>query len=131
MFIFNLKGTNMYKLVNTKPINNPDYKPLKLSIKDLKREIKEKYEKKNYFDWYTVLDYEMEPEILFGQKVRVFKDNYIFTEKDIYLVVTPDGVLVRRLKIIDETVFLICTNKSCNNEKYLVDDINIIGKVSV
>ena len=70
-------------------------------------------------------------EILFGQKVRVFKDNYIFTEKDIYLVVTPDGVLVRRLKIIDETVFLICTNKSCNNEKYLVDGINIIGKVSV
>lgn len=44
MFIFNLKGTNMYKLVNTKPINNPDYKPLKLSIKDLEREIKEKYE---------------------------------------------------------------------------------------
>ncbi|MCT7599830.1 hypothetical protein [Aliarcobacter butzleri] len=72
----------MYKLVNTKPINNPDYKPLKLSIKDLEREIKEKYEKKNYFDWYTVLDYEMEPEILFGQKVRVFKDNYIFTEND-------------------------------------------------
>ena len=32
----------MYKLVNTKPINNPDYKPLKLSIKDLEREIKEK-----------------------------------------------------------------------------------------
>ena len=57
--------------------------------------------------------------------------NYIFTEKDIYLVVTPDGVLVRRLKIIDETVFLICTIKSCNNEKYIVDDINIIGKVSV
>ena len=42
MFIFNLKGTNMYKLVNTKPINNPDYKPLKLSIKDLEREIKER-----------------------------------------------------------------------------------------
>ncbi|MCT7487085.1 S24 family peptidase [Aliarcobacter cryaerophilus] len=121
----------MYKLVNTKPVNDPDYKSSKLSIKDLEREIKEKYEKKNYFDWYTVLDYEMEPEILFGQKVKVFKDNYIFTQNDIYLVVTPDSVLVRRLKIINETVTLICSNKSCNNEKYLVDDINIIGKVSI
>ena len=74
----------------------------------------------------------MEPEIFQGQVVLVLKRNYIFNEKDIYLILSPYGKSIRRLKMIsDESVQLIASNKKCNNDVFLIEDIQILGKVKI
>ena len=81
---------------------------------------------------YSIKDESMEPEILIGQRVIILKRNYIFNEKDIYLILSPYGEMIRRLKrISNESVKLIASNKKCNNETFLFEDIQIIGKVRI
>ena len=113
----------MYKLRFFCPVNNKNYIPTK----------KSNFSKNNtdIVD-YSIKDESMEPEILIGQKVIVLKRNYIFNEKDIYLILSPYGEIIRRLKrISNESVKLIASNKKCNNEIFLLEDVQIIGKVKI
>lgn len=113
----------MYKLRFFCPVNNRNYVPTK----------KSSFSKNNtdIVD-YSIKDESMEPEILIGQKVIVLKRNYIFNEKDIYLILSPYGEMIRRIKrISNESVKLIVSNKKCNNEIFLLEDIQIIGKVKI
>lgn len=115
----------MYKLRHFAPVNNRNYVPRKkIGI----------FKIKNDTDIvnYSIKDESMEPEILIGQRVIVLKRNYIFNEKDIYLILSPYGEMIRRLKrISNESVKLIASNKKCNNETFLFEDIQIIGKVRI
>lgn len=113
----------MYELKHLYPVNNKDYEPPK-----------KKYISENNTDIveYSIKDASMEPEILIGQRVIVLKRNYMFNEKDIYLILSPYGEMIRRLKKISfESVELISSNKKCNNETFLQEDIQIIGKVKI
>lgn len=120
----------MYKLRHFAPVNNRNYVPRnKIDIFKSKE-----FKNKNEMDIvnYSIKDESMEPEILIGQKVLILKRNYIFNEKDIYLILSPYGEMIRRLKKISfESVKLIASNKKCNNEIFLLDDIQIIGKVKI
>ncbi len=81
---------------------------------------------------YSQKDDGMEPEIFQGQIVLVLKRNYVFNEKDIYLILCPYGESIRRLKMIsDESVKLVASNKKCNNDVFLIEDIQILGKVKI
>ena len=116
----------MYKIKNFAPVNNRNYVPIKkvVSFKSIKIDTE--------IVNYSIKDESMEPEILIGQRVIVLKRNYIFNEKDIYLILSPYGEMIRRLKKISfESVKLIASNKKCNNEIFLLDDIQIIGKVKI
>ena len=116
----------MYKIKNFAPVNNRNYHPIKkvVSFKSIKIDTE--------IVNYSIKDESMEPEILIGQRVIVLKRNYIFNEKDIYLILSPYGEMIRRLKrISNESVKLIASNKKCNNETFLFEDIQIIGKVRI
>ena len=116
----------LYKLRFFKPVNNRDYNPIN------KRFAFNKKKRNTDIVNYSLKDESMEPEILIGQRVMVLKRNYIFNEKDIYLILSPYGEMIRRLKKISfESVKLIASNKKCNNEIFLLDDIQIIGKVKI
>ena len=118
----------MYKLRHFAPVNNRNYVPRKKSGIFKVKKIKNDTDIVNY----SIKDESMEPEILIGQRVIVLKRNYIFNEKDIYLILSPYGEMIRRLKrISNESVKLIASNKKCNNEIFLLDDIQIIGKVKI
>lgn len=109
----------MYRLRNFNPVNNINYVP------------RFEYEDTEILS-YSQKDDGMEPEIYQGQQVFVLKRNYIFNEKDIYLILCPYGESIRRLKMVsNESVQLIASNKKCNNEVFLIDDIQILGKVKV
>lgn len=116
----------MYKIKNFAPVNNRNYHPIKkvVSFKSIKNDTE--------IVNYSIKDESMEPEILIGQRVMVLKRNYIFNEKDIYLILSPYGEMIRRLrKISNESVLLISSNRKCNNETFLIEDIQIIGKVKI
>ena len=116
----------MYKIRNFAPVNNRNYVPIKkvVSFKSIKNDTE--------IVNYSIKDESMEPEILIGQRVMVLKRNYIFNEKDIYLILSPYGEMIRRLrKISNESVLLISSNRKCNNETFLIEDIQIIGKVKI
>ena len=116
----------MYKIKNFAPVNNRNYVPIKkvVSFKSIKNDTE--------IVNYSIKDESMEPEILIGQRVMVLKRNYIFNEKDIYLILSPYGEMIRRLrKISNESVLLISSNRKCNNETFLIEDIQIIGKVKI
>ena len=116
----------MYKIKNFAPVNNRNYHPIKkvVSFKSIKIDTE--------IVNYSIKDESMEPEILIGQRVMVLKRNYIFNEKDIYLILSPYGEMIRRLrKISNESVLLIASNRKCNNETFLIEDIQIIGKVKI
>ena len=116
----------MYKIKNFAPVNNRNYVPIKkvVSFKSIKIDTE--------IVNYSIKDESMEPEILIGQRVMVLKRNYIFNEKDIYLILSPYGEMIRRLrKISNESVLLISSNRKCNNETFLIEDIQIIGKVKI
>ena len=116
----------MYKIKNFAPVNNRNYHPIKkvVSFKSIKIDTE--------IVNYSIKDESMEPEILIGQRVMVLKRNYIFNEKDIYLILSPYGEMIRRLrKISNESVLLISSNRKCNNETFLIEDIQIIGKVKI
>ena len=116
----------MYKLRHFAPVNNRNYVPIKkvVSFKSIKIDTE--------IVNYSIKDESMEPEILIGQRVMVLKRNYIFNEKDIYLILSPYGEMIRRLrKISNESVLLISSNRKCNNETFLIEDIQIIGKVKI
>ncbi len=116
----------MYKIRNFAPVNNRNYVPIKKAVSF--KSIKNDTEIVNY----SIKDESMEPEILIGQRVMVLKRNYIFNEKDIYLILSPYGEMIRRLrKISNESVLLISSNRKCNNETFLIEDIQIIGKVKI
>jgi len=118
----------MYKLKNFNPVNNRNYVPNMIidTFKSYKSKINTELVN------YTVKDESMEPEIAIGQSVVLLKRNYIFNEKDIYLILTPYCEMVRRLKMIsDESIKLIASNKRCNNEVFLIEDVQIIGKVKI
>ena len=118
----------MYKLKNFNPVNNRNYVPNMIidTFKSYKSKINTELVN------YTVKDESMEPEITIGQIVVLLKRNYIFNEKDIYLILTPYCEMVRRLKMIsEESIKLIASNKKCNNEVFLIDDVEIIGKVKI
>ena len=118
----------MYKLRHFAPVNNRNYVPRKKSSIIKVKKIKNDTDIVNY----SIKDESMEPEILIGQRVMVLKRNYIFNEKDIYLILSPYGEMIRRLKrISNESVKLIASNKKCNNETFLIEDIQIIGKVKI
>ena len=118
----------MYKLRHFAPVNNRNYVPRKKSGIFKVKKIKNDTDIVNY----SIKDESMEPEILIGQRVIVLKRNYIFNEKDIYLILSPYGEMIRRLKrISNESVKLIAINKKCNNETFLFEDIQIIGKVKI
>lgn len=110
----------MYRIQNIKPVNNANY----MSLKNNK-----------YTDIveYTIKDESMEPEILIGQRVVVLTGScYMFNEKDIYLIQSPYGEMIRRLKMVSqESVTLIPRNIRCNNETFMQEDIKIIGKVKI
>ena len=109
----------MYRLRNFNPVNNINYVP-RFESEDTE------------ILTYSQRDNGMEPEILQGQVVLVLKKNYIFNEKDIYLILSPYGKSIRRLKMIsNESVQLIASNKKCNNEVFLINDVQILGKVKV
>ena len=118
----------MYKLKNFNPVNKRNYVPNMIidTFKSYKSKINTELVN------YTVKDESMEPEITIGQSVVLLKRNYIFNEKDIYLILTPYCEMVRRLKMIsEESIKLIASNKRCNNEVFLIDDVQIIGKVKI
>ena len=116
----------LYKLRSFKPVNNRNYHPIK------KRVVFNNKSRNTDIVNYSLKDEGMEPEILIGQRVIVLKQNYVFNEKDIYLILSPYGELVRRVKMIsNESVQLIASNKKCNNEIFLFDDVQIIGKVKI
>lgn len=116
----------LYKLRFFKPVNNRDYNPINKRFAFNKRKVDADIVS------YSLKDEGMEPEILIGQRVIVLKQNYVFNEKDIYLIMSPWGKLVRRVKMIsDESVQLIASNKKCNSEIFLFDDVQIIGKVKI
>lgn len=118
----------MYKIRNFAPVNNRNYVPIKKAVSFKSEELKNNTDIVNY----SIKDESMEPEILIGQRVIVLKRNYIFNEKDIYLILSPYGEMIRRLKkISNESVRLIASNKKCNNETFLIEDIQIIGKVKI
>lgn len=118
----------MYKIRNFAPVNNRNYIPRKKTVSFKSKEFKNDTDIVNY----SIKDESMEPEILIGQRVIVLKKNYIFNEKDIYLILSPYGEMIRRLKkISNESVRLIASNRKCNNEIFLLDDIQIIGKVKI
>lgn len=118
----------MYKLRHFAPVNNRNYVPRKKSGIFKVKKIKNDTDIVNY----SIKDESMEPEILIGQRVIILKRNYIFNEKDIYLILSPYGEMIRRLKrISNESVKLIASNKKCNNETFLFEDIQIIGKVRI
>ena len=118
----------MYKLRHFAPVNNRNYVPRKKSGIFKVKKIKNDTDIVNY----SIKDESMEPEILIGQRVIVLKRNYIFNEKDIYLILSPYGEMIRRLrKISNESVLLISSNRKCNNETFLIEDIQIIGKVKI
>ena len=118
----------MYKLRHFAPVNNRNYVPRKKSGIFKVKKIKNDTDIVNY----SIKDESMEPEILIGQRVIVLKRNYIFNEKDIYLILSPYGEMIRRLKrISNESVKLIASNKKCNNEIFLLEDVQIIGKVKI
>jgi phage repressor protein C with HTH and peptisase S24 domain len=109
----------MYRLRSFNPVNNRNYVP-RLESSDTE------------ILTYSQKDDGMEPEIFQGQIVLVLKRNYIFNEKDIYLILCPYGEQIRRLKMISsESVKLVASNKKCNNEIFLIEDIQILGKVKI
>lgn len=118
---------------STKSCNNIDYSKqnrVKL-IKELEQEVKNQNKKtKPYLSDYVADDENMEPEICKNQKVIINKLKTSYSETDIFLVMTPSGAKLRRVKILsEETISLISTNISSNNENFLIDDIGILGKV--
>jgi hypothetical protein len=116
----------LYKLRFFKPVNNRGYNPIN------KRFAFNKKKRNTDIVNYSLKDEGMEPEILIGQRVIVLIQNYVFNENDIYLVMSPYGELVRRVKMIsNESVQLIASNKKCNSEIFLFDDVQIIGKVKI
>jgi hypothetical protein len=62
----------------------------------------------------------------------MFKIIFFYTRTLFYLILSPYGEMIRRLKkISNESVLLIASNRKCNNETFLIEDIQIIGKVKI
>lgn len=74
----------------------------------------------------------MEPELSNEDKIFIDRNKTIPNERDIFVVNTPDGVYVKRLKFIDDIfIELVSANNVYQNESVRVSDIGILGKVVI
>ena len=74
----------------------------------------------------------MEPELFNADKIFIDRNKVAPNEKDIFIVNSPDGIFVKRLKFINnETLELVSSNKIYKNISLPVEDLGIIGKVII
>lgn len=78
---------------------------------------------------YELYDDSMQPEFYNGQILIIDKQNLNLNSKNIYLVMTPEGNLIRRIKYRYPRIILFSSNPLCNKLSYNCNDINIIGRV--
>lgn len=74
----------------------------------------------------------MEPELSNEDKIFIDRNKTIPNEVDIFVVNTPDGVYVKRLKFIDDvSIELVSSNSIYQNESVRISDVGILGKVVI
>ena len=72
----------------------------------------------------------MEPELSNGDKIFIDRNKVIPNNKDMFVVQSPDGIFVKRLKNVDaNTMELVSSNDVYPNESVNINDLGIVGKV--
>lgn len=117
--------------IATGAVNNIDYTRTQ-KIEDLQKQIRYMERRKgrpnkNLVE-YTQTDNCMEPLIHKGDILLINKTKIKYNMNDLFLVMTPDGAVVRNMKLVSgETIQL--KSKNANNENFAIEDVLIIGKV--
>ena len=119
------------KLVCTSAVNNIDYSRTQ-KIKELQKQInyieKRKGKPNRFLVEYTQADDCMEPLIHKGDILLINTLEVQYNMNDLFLVMTPDGAVVRNMKLVShETIQL--RSKNANNENFSIEDVLIMGKV--
>lgn len=74
----------------------------------------------------------MEPELFNEDKIFVDRNMVTPNEKDIFVVNTPDGIFVKRLKLTsNQNIELISSNKIYENISVPTDNLGVIGKAII
>ena len=71
----------------------------------------------------------MEPDIKDGSLIFVDRSKKDINDKDIFLINTKEGLLIKCIKVNNDKVILKSNNQTFNDIKLDIDEINIIGKV--
>jgi len=121
-------NTNLNKNMG---VNNINYTRSKI-VNNLQKKIdyiqSRKDKPNNFLIEYVQQDNSMSPKVNIGDIVLVNKMKLSYNMQDLFLVMTPNGALIRNLNLISyDTIQLICENS--NNENFSIDDVKIIGKI--
>lgn len=79
----------------------------------------------------TITGDSMEPELSDGDKVFVDRNKVVPNEKEIFIVRTPNGLFVKRLKFSSDkkSVTIISSNSVYESESFDIDEVGVVGKV--
>lgn len=82
-----------------------------------------------YTEVLQVFGESMEPDIKDGSLMFVDKGEVTVNSTGVYVINTPDGVLVKKIKVKDDRIILKSTNNNFAGIEMIPDDISIIGRV--
>lgn len=82
-----------------------------------------------YTEVLEVFGESMEPDIKDGSLVFVDKSQTNINEKDIYIVNTPNGLLIKKIELYDDKVTIKSSHEDFKDVEHISKDINIIGRV--
>lgn len=79
----------------------------------------------------TITGDSMEPELSSGDKVFVDRNKVVPNEKEIFIMRTPNGLFVKRLKFSADkrSVDIVSSNSIYPNKTFDIDEVGIAGKV--
>ena len=82
-----------------------------------------------YTEVLQVFGESMEPDIKDGSLIFVDKSKRDINDKDIFLINTKEGLLIKCIKVNNDKVILKSNNQTFNDIKLDINEVDIIGKV--
>lgn len=82
-----------------------------------------------YTEVLCVFGDSMEPDIKDGSLVFIDKSQVDINRAGVYIVITTDGLFIKKIAVKDDRIVLKSTNKNFTDIKVNINDILIIGRV--